>query len=124
MVQRILLLSGWPAGTHQYEMDIALRELGFDVFTVGNNYSVLYPGLTAALEAMAPGYKLDLMVPADTPLAAISAASGFDPDLVLYVESGFPFLPPDIAEAPCPTVGMFTEDHLHADWNSALFPYF
>jgi tetratricopeptide (TPR) repeat protein len=124
MTSRILLLSAYPPGIHQYEIERALRAQGHQVFTAGPANPQVMPGYGAALQKRAPSYRYDLETSANTPLASILPVCPFQPDFILYLESALAFLPPDITAAPCPTLALLTEDHLHADWNSALFPYF
>ncbi|MBI3637709.1 MAG: glycosyltransferase, partial [Candidatus Rokubacteria bacterium] len=120
----ILLVSGYPPGLHQYGTEKALRALGHTVFTVGASTTAMLQELEAAILQYDPGYRYDLIVAADEPLAAILARAPFEPDLLLYLESGIACLPPGIEEAPCPVVGLLTEDLLHAHWYSRIYPYF
>ncbi|HLC41158.1 MAG TPA: hypothetical protein VJO34_05960, partial [Methylomirabilota bacterium] len=123
MTCNILLLSAYPPGLHQYNIEKALRQLGHQVFTVGSTSGVL-ADLEHALQRYDPGYHYDRIVTANEPLDAILSQCPFEPDFILYLESSIPFLPQGLVEAPCPIVGQLTEDLLNADWYSALFPYF
>ena len=119
----ILILSAYPPGVHQISIEKALRQRGHAVFTAGSTRDVL-ADLEAALKRWDPEYRYDLIVRPDERLVDVLARCPFAPDLILFLESGIPFLPPDIAEAPCPTIAQFSEDLLHADWYAQLFPYF
>ncbi len=119
----ILILSAYPPGVHQISIEKALRQRGHAVFTAGSTRDVL-ADLEAALKRWDPEYRYDLIVGTDERLVDVLARCPFAPDLILFLESGIPFLPPDIAEAPCPTIAQFSEDLLHADWYAQLFPYF
>lgn len=119
----VLLLSAYPPGLHQYGIEKALRQMGHSVFTAGSTSGILAE-LEQALQRYDPGYHYDLVVPPDEPLSAILAKCPFQPDFILYLESGIPFLPQGLIEAPCPVLGLLTEDLLHADRYNAISPYF
>lgn len=119
----VLLLSAYPPGLHQYGIEKALRETGHRVFTAGSRGNILAE-LEQALQRHDPEYRYNLIVSPDESLGAILAKCPFQPDFILYLESGIPFLPQELIDAPCPVLGLLTEEHLHADWNNALFPYF
>ena len=119
----ILILSAYPPGVHQVSIEKALRQRGHAVFTAGSTRDVL-ADLEQALKRWDPEYRYDLIVRPDEPLADVLARCPIAPDMILFLESGIPFLPPGIENAPCPTIAQFSEDLLHADWYAQLFPYF
>ncbi|MCK5558348.1 MAG: glycosyltransferase, partial [Candidatus Hydrogenedentes bacterium] len=61
----------------------------------------------------------DVPVPWESSMADIKRAlpEGFEPELLLWVESGVNFTPPDIASVGCPRVCYLIDSHVNLDWH-------
>lgn len=119
----VLIVSAYPPGVHQHSIERALRQLGHQVFTAGASRP-LRADYEQALRAWDPEYRHGAVLPVDASLDSVLAACPFRPDVMLWIEAGIPCLPERLGEAPCPVVGLFSEDTIHADFYGALFPYF
>ncbi len=118
---RIILVHDYPPGVHAFELEKAFLGLGHRVFTVAMGGNT--PGLDVPLLAMDPDYRYDLLTEPDTHVNDIVAAAGGG-DLLLYLEPGRAYLPRDLEDCEIPTLGLLSEEGIHADWELPLYPMF
>jgi len=123
--RRVLLLYGaYPATTARY-LERALRQ----------DHVVVTAGPTITPEIWRQ-WKLenlrelptphDIEVDVSTPLADIweKLPPGFDPDLVLWIETGLYPPPEDLASAPAPVAGYLIDTHFHIEQHLEWAPRF
>ncbi len=125
----VLLLTSNPPGIFQYGIEQALKAQGVSVVTAGPEEmgpatETLQGSITEAFQRYHPGYGLDIVCGLDEPIEAIIDRCEAPPRWILYFESPWGFLPQGIERAEIPTVALMTEDYIHADWLSRLFPLF
>lgn len=126
---KVLLLHSYPPVPCLYGLEKGLRVLGHEVTSYGN--AVGY-GDTAQFRRFEPDleyhHSIDddgRPIPADVQLDDILEHYGDTPDCLVWIDpAGAPLLPQGIWDAPCPTVGWFTEEYKSFDAYLGVLPMF
>ena len=119
---RLILVHDYPRGIHAHEIERAFESLGHEVFAVALGGEAADPD--AGSGHLAAAYRYDLLVKRETHVKDIVAAAGGADLLLCFEHRDHAYLPLDIEDCEIPTLYVMSDEAVHADWQSPLFPLF
>lgn len=120
MLQQVLLLHSYPPTPCLYPFEKGLRELGFEVVSIGPEGEY---GDAAQFRAVEPDCRY-LSAPADAHVEDLFRLAGSVPDWLMYLQPNGTFFPRGLVDCPVPTVGWLIDDYKFADMDQHLYYYF
>ena len=126
---KVLLIHSYPPVPCLYGLEKGLRVLGHDVTSYGNTVGY---GDADQFRRFEPACRYvhsieddGTPIPVDVDLDALLDHYGGTPDCIVWLDpAGDPVLPQGMWDAPCPTVGWFTEEFKAFDAYLGVLPMF